>query len=70
MLNPDCTPGWTEPQKGPDGLPTALHVACCGCGWSEPGYDSKSAAKRAQREHRFPGPNPHLAAAGRRKDPA
>lgn len=47
MLNPDCTPGWTTVDD--DGLVTGH----CGCGWSEP-FGSKSRAKDAQREHRFP----------------
>lgn len=46
-LNPDCTPGWTEP------LGTG-HVGRCGCGWSSEVKPSKTKAKAAQRDHRFP----------------
>lgn len=60
-FNPDCTPGWTsvDPEK-PDEF-----VAHCGCGWSEAGWSSRTKAKAAQREHRFPGPNPRDAEAAK-----
>lgn len=49
-LNPLCTPGQVVPDPAEDGA----HAALCGCGWSEGGFPSRSAAKRAQRAHRFP----------------
>lgn len=49
-LNPACTPGRVVPDPAVEGQ----HAALCGCGWSEGGFPSRSAAKRAQREHRFP----------------
>jgi hypothetical protein len=48
-LNPACTPGWAIR------LPEEDHfIACCGCGWEEPGFPSRSSALRAQKDHRFP----------------
>lgn len=58
VLNPDCTPGWA------DRLPDGTVVAHCGCGWSEDGHPSKRKALMAQKEHRFPGPNPAKQPAG------
>lgn len=50
MLNPDCTPGEV------DGHLPGLIVAICGCGWTRDGFESRSAAFRAQKAHRFPPP--------------
>lgn len=50
--NPECSNGWVEPD--PDRK--ELYVACCGCGWRQPGVTSKTRAKNAQRRHRFPRP--------------
>lgn len=50
-LNPACTPGTAT--RLTDGV-----VAFCGCGWTERGFDSRRQALKAQKEHRFPGPNP------------
>ena len=47
-LNPDCTPGWTTTHTG------GRVTAHCGCGWNQPGHESRTAAKAAQRDHRFP----------------
>lgn len=60
MFNPDCTPGWADDRFEDDGT----YRAFCGCGWNQGGFPSKSQALRAQKEHRFPGPNPRAAAAG------
>lgn len=49
----DCTPGWATDEFDDDG-----YRAFCGCGWSQPGFPSKRKALAAQKEHRFPGPNP------------
>lgn len=56
--NPACTNGQITPDEATDGQ----YRAWCGCGWSEGGYASKSAAKAGQRAHRFPPREP--AAAG------
>lgn len=47
-LNPDCTKGAV------DGRVPGAVTASCGCGWVEAGHQSRSAAKRAQKAHRFP----------------
>jgi hypothetical protein len=58
-INPACTPGWIDEvlEPGTD-VPTGELISCCGCGWEQDGFHSVGAAKRAQRAHRFPGPNP------------
>jgi hypothetical protein len=55
-LNPDCTPGRVVPDEL--ALEPGRHRVFCGCGWEAGGFESKSAASRAQKAHRFPGPNP------------
>jgi hypothetical protein len=62
MLNPACTPGWAEDVLDENDQPTGEVVACCGCGWEQGGFASRTKALAAQKEHRFPGPNPRLAA--------
>lgn len=57
-INPGCTPGWVDEVLDDNDVPTGEFIACCGCGWEQDGLRSVSAAKRAQRRHRFPGPNP------------
>lgn len=48
MIDRACTPGWTHRTS-----PTTVS-AYCGCGWTADGLPSKTAAKAAQRDHRFP----------------
>ena len=55
-LNPACTPGKAVRD------PVEVR-AFCGCGWEKGGFPSKRKALAAQREHRFPGPNPREAGA-------
>ena len=50
MLNPECTPGEVVPDPAAPGL----HAWLCGCGAAEGGFPSRTKAKRAQRDHRFP----------------
>ncbi len=49
-----CTPGWAERHHGGEHGVTAF----CGCGWQQGGFPSRRKALMAQKEHRFPGPNP------------
>jgi hypothetical protein len=50
MLNPDCTPG----DVVRDALDPLSHAWLCDCGAGQGGYPSRTKAKAAQREHRFP----------------
>jgi hypothetical protein len=52
--NPDCTNGWNFWVYDEEHGHTV--TAHCGCGWFKTGFPSKTSAKRAQRDHRFPPP--------------